>query len=66
MTTVQEIEQAVKHLPEAELHSFRSWFETFDGQAWNKQLERDVRSGKLDAQADQAIKDFKANKCTRL
>jgi len=66
MTTVQEIEKAVKHLPDKELHSFRSWFEDFDAQAWDKQLEQDIRSGKLDVLADRAIKDLKANKCTRL
>ena len=66
MTTVQEIEKAVKHLPEDELHSFRSWFEDFDAKAWDKQIEQDVRSGKLDVLADQAVKDLKANKCTRL
>ena len=66
MTTVQEIVKAVKHLPEQELHSFRSWFEEFDAQAWDKQLEQDVRSGKLDVLADQAVKDLKASKCTRV
>lgn len=66
MTTVQEIEKAVQRLPERELDSFRSWFEEFDARAWDRQLEQDVQSGKLDAMADQAIKDLKANRCARL
>ena len=66
MTTVQEIEKAVQHLPEQELYSFRSWFEEFDARVWDKQLEQDVQGGKLDALADQAVKDLKANRCTRL
>lgn len=66
MTTVQDIEKAVKRLPDRELDSFRSWFEDFDARAWDRQLEQDVRSGKLDALADQAVKDFKANRCSRL
>ena len=66
MTTVQEIEQAVQHLPERELCFFRSWFEEFDARAWDGQFEQDVQSGRLDALADQAVKDLKANRCARL
>jgi len=66
MTTVQEIEKAVQCLPERELYSFRSWFEDFDACVWDKQFEQDVESGKLDALADQAVKDLKANRCTLL
>ena len=64
--TIQEIEKAVKHLPADELHTFRSWFENYDSKAWDKQFEADARSGKLDELADRAVKDLKANKCTRL
>lgn len=66
MTTVQEIEKAVQRLPERELDSFRSWFEEFDARAWDKQFEQDVQSGRLDALADQAVKDLKTKRCTRL
>jgi len=66
MRTIQEIENAVQRLPEQELYSFRSWFEEFDACAWDKQFEQDVRSGKLDALADQAVNDLKANRCTLL
>jgi len=66
MTTVQEIEKAVQHLPERKLYSFRSWFEEFDACAWDKQFEQDVQAGRLDELADQAVKDLKANKCARL
>ncbi len=66
MTAVQEIEKAVQRLPERELDSFRSWFEEFDARTWDKQFEQDVQAGRLDELADQAIKDLKANRCTRL
>lgn len=42
MTTVQEIEQAVTRLPEQDLKTFISWFETFEANAWDKQGERVV------------------------
>ncbi|BCG65830.1 MAG: hypothetical protein methR_P3693 [Methyloprofundus sp.] len=37
--TVEEIEEAITHLPEKNLMQFRSWYEKFDAQAWNRQIE---------------------------
>ena len=66
MTTVAEIEQAVSHLPKNELRTFRSWFEDFDAEAWDRQFEEDAREGKLDAMADEAIRDLEEGRCTPL
>jgi hypothetical protein len=66
MTTVKEIEEAVAKLPKMELDKFRSWFDKFDAELWNRQFEEDVQSGKLDYLADQALKDFKEGRCTKL
>jgi len=66
MTTVAEIEKAVSHLPKKELLTFRSWFEEFDAEAWDRQFEKDVREGKLDAVADEAISELEDGLCTKL
>jgi len=66
MQNVQEIEKAVSKLSESDLINFREWFEKFDETAWDKQFEADVRSGKLDELAKQAISDFKAGKCKEI
>ena len=66
MTTVQEIEASVAHLPEPDLGKFRSWFEQFDAKAWDKQFERDVQSEKLNALADEALQDLADGRCTAL
>jgi hypothetical protein len=63
MHTVQEITQAITRLPEEELARFREWFEGFDARAWDKLIESDIESGKLDSLANQAIADFRAGKC---
>jgi hypothetical protein len=60
MTQVQRIEEEVASLPKVELAKFRSWFENFDAKAWDKQIEKDIDSGKLDDMANNAIADFKA------
>jgi len=66
MTTVQEIEQAVAHLPQNDLFTFRSWFAEFEAQAWDRQFEQDVQDGKLSAIADEAIRDLEDGLCTEL
>jgi len=61
--TVQELQAAVSQLPAHELARFREWFEEFEAKMWDEQFERDVRSGKLDHLADQAIADLRAGNC---
>jgi len=59
MTRVKRIEEEVASLPKVELAKFRSWFENFDAKEWDKQIEKDIISGKLDDMANKAIADFK-------
>jgi hypothetical protein len=66
MSTVKEIESAVSKLSRNELHSFRSWFQEFDAEAWDQQFEQDVRAGRLDALADEALGDLRAGRCKEL
>jgi hypothetical protein len=57
MSTIQEIEDAIRLLPEDDLAKFRAWFAEFDASAWDRQFERDVAEGLLDALADEALLD---------
>lgn len=66
MTTLKEIENAVAGLPESKLDEFRKWFEEFDGKAWDEQFERDVKKGKLDIMADEALADLDSGKTASL
>jgi hypothetical protein len=66
MGKVEKIEQEVQTLSPAELAQFRVWFLEFDWAAWDDQLERDVRAGKLDALAEKALRDHAAGKTTPL
>lgn len=63
MSTVREIEAAVTKLSPQELSKFREWFSEFDASGWDKQFEADVNAGKLDALADEAIRDLKEGRC---
>ena len=66
MSTAEEIESAISTLPPEELSRFRSWFEKFDAESWDKQWEEDAKAGRLDRIADQAIEQFQQGRCTEL
>jgi len=38
----------------------------FHQEIWDNQFEKDAKSGKFDALADQAIADFEAEKCNKI
>jgi len=66
MTTVAEIEKAVRALPEKEFDRFSSWFDKYEEDHWDKQIERDQKSGPLRDLMIEAHNDFTAGKCSPL
>lgn len=60
--TVEDIENAITQLPQNQLRRFRGWYEKFDRDSWDEQIEKDAVAGKLDALAEAAIADHKAGK----
>ena len=63
---IEDIEKAIAQLPEEQLRQFRAWYESFDSDAWDEQIEKDVAAGKLDSLADAAIADHKAGNSKEL
>ena len=59
MNNIHEIKQAISKLSPDEFARFRDWFEEFDAKAWDKQFEKDAKSGKLDQVANHAIAEFR-------
>ena len=66
MGKIERIEQDVQALAPGELAAFRKWFGEFDAAAWDRQIEDDVRAGKLDTLADTALKASATGKCSDL
>ena len=64
--SVQELEKAVTQLPSPELAQFTAWFEEYQADLWDKQIEQDALSGRLDALAEQANREFEAGRCQPL
>jgi len=66
MSTVHEIEQAIRNLGPQDLAELRDWFAAFDAELWDKQLEQDVGAGRLDWLADEALRDLSEGRCRDL
>jgi len=62
MSSVNEVEKAVRELSGAELAEFRRWFFEFDAQIWDAELEADAQKGRLDALGDQALEEFRSGR----
>jgi hypothetical protein len=66
MTTVHDIEQAIRALKPEDLAALRDWFAAFDAERWDRQLEQDVAAGRLDRYAEEALRDLDEERCTDL
>ena len=66
MTRVQELEQEVRKLAPSELAAFREWFQDYDSDQWDSQIEEDALTGKLDRLAQKALADHKAGKTSEI
>ncbi len=48
MSNITEIQQAILSLPEFDYLQLRNWFNELDWAKWDRQIEEDSESGKLD------------------
>ena len=62
MIELQELENEVKNLPKQDFNQFRNWFLDYENSNWDKEIEEDIYSGKLDDIMNNAKKDFKNGK----
>jgi hypothetical protein len=58
--TITELEQAVTQLSEEELIRFRAWFDEYYAEMWDKQIEQDAKSGRLDNLLAKVDEEYKA------
>ncbi len=55
MTNVAELQQAILGLSETEYAELRRWLLDQDWERWEREFDEDVRTGKLDALAADAL-----------
>ena len=62
MSTVEEITAAIEQLPARDVARIREWLAEFAERLWDEQIERDARSGRLDALIDTALEEHRAGR----
>jgi hypothetical protein len=66
MTRLEAIEHDVQNLTPEEFAAFRAWLADYDWQLWDRELERDVAAGKLDALAEESLAELERGETTEL
>ncbi len=67
MSTVEEIESAIKKLPEKEVRRVCEWLDEYAAQLWDKQIERDAQTGgRLRRFVEEAKADYRAGRTRRM
>jgi hypothetical protein len=64
--SAEELESVIAELPVADLTRFSKWFEEFMADQWDRQIEADMRAGRLDAVLKRADEHYEAGRCTPL
>ena len=62
MTSVEAIEEQIAELDNASFSKLRDWFIEFDQSRWEKQIESDSNTGKLDFLINAALSEHQAGK----
>jgi hypothetical protein len=66
MTRLQKLEREIQKLGREELANLRDWFRKYDADEWDRQMERDVREGKLDQLAQEGLVAHEAGRTKEL
>lgn len=66
MSRVEQLEQRIAELNPTELKELRAWFERYDAEVWDRQIENDSKSGRLRRLVEQALADDRAGRSTEL
>jgi hypothetical protein len=66
MMNTQELKTTVSKLSPDQLLQFAEWFEEFLADQWDKKIESDIATGRLDALGEQADNEFLAGRAKPL
>jgi hypothetical protein len=64
--SLHELEAAITQLPVDELTAFARWFDEYLADAWDRRIEADIRTGRLDDAGRRADAEFEAGRCKPL
>ena len=62
MSTVAEIESAIKNLKPQEIYKVGDLVDELREELWDRQIDADAKAGRLDKLADKALEDYRAGR----
>ena len=62
MTKLEALEEEIKKLAPEELAQLREWLLEHESDEWDREIERDAASGKLDKLFEKSLADHRAGK----
>ncbi|MEA2235568.1 MAG: hypothetical protein QOC81_292 [Thermoanaerobaculia bacterium] len=62
MTKVQALEEEIERLSPSELAELQEWLAEREADAWDREIEQDAASGKLDKLFEKSMADHRAGK----
>jgi hypothetical protein len=62
MSTVADIEEALRTLPIQDARTIADWLQEYLEDQWDRQIARDAEAGKLDKLGAQALAHYKAGR----
>lgn len=62
VSTVQDIKRAIEQLPEDDFWKLSEWLIQRHADQWDQQIEEDIRAGKLDKLAEEALREHREGK----
>lgn len=66
MTRLEALEEEIKKLSPEELAQLREWLLERDDEEWDRDIERDAASGKLDKLFEKSVADHRVGKTRRI
>lgn len=66
MSRVENLEKQIADLNPTEIRALREWFDQFEADLWDRQIEADAKSGKLVSLVERALRDHEAGHSTKL
>jgi len=63
MSTIAEIESAIKNLKPQEIYKVGDLVDELREDLWDKQIDADAKAGKLDKLMEEAKQDYLAGRC---
>jgi len=62
MSTVAEIESAIKNLKPQEIYKVGNLVDELREELWDRQIDADAKAGRLDKLAEKALEDYRAGR----